>query len=95
VQKRSDSGVENAYLAKVQDMLEDWPAQSDYAGEKVKVILFIKPSGLFEFKLQTISSNKAFNSGLVAYLEQLQSIGFGHHKGKRTYEFGAEFIAND
>jgi protein TonB len=95
VQKSSDSGVENAYLAKVQSMLEGWPAQSEYAGEKVKVILYIDPTGFFEFKLKTASSNPNFNVGLTEYLEQLRLIGFGRHKGKRTYQFEAEFIAKE
>jgi len=95
VQHSSDSGVENAYLAKVQSMLEGWPAQSEYAGEKVKVLLYIDPTGGFEFKLKTASNNEDFNSGLIEYLEQLQSIGFGHHRGERTYQFEAEFIAKE
>ena len=94
-QKSSDSGVENAYLAKVQSMLEGWPAQSEYAGEKVKVILYINPTGFFEFKLKTASNNQNFNEGLTEYLMQLQDIGFGRHKGKRTYNFEAEFIAKE
>jgi len=94
-QKSSDSGVENAYLAKVQSMLEGWPAQSEYAGEKVKVILYINPTGFFEFKLKTVSNNQNFNKGLTEYLMQLQDIGFGRHKGKRTYNFEAEFIAKE
>jgi protein TonB len=94
-QKSSDSGVENAYLAKVQSMLEGWPAQSEYAGEKVKVILYINPTGFFEFKLKTASNNQDFNEGLTEYLEQLQDIGFGRHKGERTYQFEAEFIAKE
>ena len=94
-QKSSDSGVENAYLAKVQSMLEGWPAQSEYAGEKVKVILYINPTGFFEFKLKTVSNNQNFNEGLTGYLEQLQDIGFGRHKGERTYQFEAEFIAKE
>jgi len=94
-QKSSDSGVENAYLAKVQSMLEGWPAQSEYAGEKIKVILYINPTGFFEFKLKTTSNNQNFNEGLTGYLEQLQDIGFGHHKGERTYQFEAEFIAKE
>ena len=94
-QKSSDSGVENAYLAKVQRMLEGWPAQSEYAGEKVKVILYINPTGFFEFKLKTASNNQDFNEGLTEYLEQLQDIGFGRHKGERTYQFEAEFIAKE
>jgi len=95
VQKSSDSGVESSYLAKVQSMLEDWPAQSEYAGEKVKVILQIDPTGGFEFKLKVASNNEDFNAGLIEYLEQLQMIGFGRHKGNRTYQFEAEFIAKE
>ena len=94
-QKSSDSGVENAYLAKVQSMLEGWPAQSEYAGKKVKVILYINPTGFFEFKLKTVSNNQDFNTGLTEYLKQLQNIGFGRHKGERTYQFEAEFIAKE
>jgi protein TonB len=94
-QKSSDSGVESAYLAKVQSMLEGWPAQSEYAGEKVKVILYINPTGFFEFKLKTASNNQDFNEGLTEYLMQLQDIGFGRHKGKRTYNFEAEFLAKE
>ncbi|WP_415407622.1 hypothetical protein ACLHDG_03595 [Sulfurovum sp. CS9] len=94
-QQSSDSGVENAYLAKVQSMLEGWPAQSEYAGEKVKVLLLIDPTGGFEFKLKTVSNNENFNTGLTEYLEQLQGIGFGRHKGARTYQFEAEFIAKE
>lgn len=94
-QKNSDSGVENAYLAKVQNMLEGWPAQSEYAGEKVKVLLHIDPTGGFEFELKTASNNDDLNIGLIEYLEQLQSIGFGRHKAERTYKFEAEFIAKE
>jgi protein TonB len=41
------------------------------------------------------SGNDAFNSGLIAYLKQLQKIGFGPHKGNRPYELDVEFIANE
>ena len=95
LQKNRDSGVENAYFSKVQSILEGWPAQSDYAGEKATVVLYIKPSGEFEFKVLTASNIEAFNTGLIAFLEQLQSIGFGRHKGERTYQFEAEFIAKE
>jgi len=94
-QKSSHSGVENAYLAKVQSMLEGWPAQSEYAGEKVNVLLYIDPTGGFDFELKTISNSDDFNVGLVDYLEQLQTVGFGRHKGERTYKFEAEFIAKE
>jgi len=93
--RKYDSGIENAYFAKVQSMLEDWPAQSDYAGEKAKVILYIEPSGFFKFRIVSQSNIPAFNRGLEAFLEQLQIEGFGPHNAGRTYKFEAEFIAKD
>jgi hypothetical protein len=94
-QRQMDSGIEDAYLAKVQEMLEGWPAQSDFAGEKVKVHLKIDPTGRFEFVIKRKSRNPAFNQALTEYLEQLQEFGFGPHKGSRTYLFEAEFIAKE
>jgi protein TonB len=94
-QKQMDSGVENAYLARVQEMLEGWPAQSDFAGEKVKVHLKIDPTGHFEFVIKRKSANPNFNQALTEYLQQLQEFGFGPHKGSRTYLFEAEFIAKE
>ncbi len=95
IQKSSDSGIENAYFAKVEEKLKGWPAQSDYAGEKAKVWLRIAPSGYFEFKVLSASNNEAFNSGLAAYLKQLQRFGFGAHRGTRPYEIEVEFIATE
>jgi protein TonB len=95
IQKKSDSGIENAYLAMIEEKLKGWPAQSEYAGEKAKVWIKVEPSGIFRFKVITASGNEAFNSGLIAYLKQLQKIGFGPHKGNRPYELDVEFIANE
>ena len=95
IQNNSDSGVVNAYFTKVQKMLENWPAQTEFAGEKAKVILYIKTSGAFEFKVKTGSNIEAFNNGLIAFLKQLQSIGLGAHTGGRTYEYEVEFIAKE
>jgi protein TonB len=92
-QKNINKGVTDRYLAKVQEMLEDWPAQSDFAGESVKVLLYIEPSGMFEFEIKSASRNPEFNQALVDYLKQLQLFGFGRHKGNRTYKFEANFVA--
>ena len=95
VQKTSDRGIENAYLAMVEEKLNGWPAQSDYAGEKAKVQLQIQTSGSFKFKVITGSSNPDFNIGLEEYLKQLQRFGFGPHKGGRVYKIDVEFIATE
>jgi len=94
-QKSMESGVEDDYLARVQEMLEGWPAQSDFAGEKVKVHLKIDPTGHFEFIIKRKANNPKFNQALTEYLKQLQEFGFGPHKGGRTYLFEAEFIAKE
>ena len=95
VQKPSDRGIENAYLAKVEEKLNGWPAQSEYAGEKAKVSLKIQTNGKFTFKVITGSSNPDFNEGLIAYLKQLQRFGFGPHKGGRSYAIDVEFVATE
>jgi len=95
VQKPSDRGIENAYFARIEEKLKGWPAQSEYAGEMAKVWLKVKPSGKFEFKVITASGIEDFNIGLVAYLRQLQRIGFGPHKGDRAYELDVEFVATE
>lgn len=94
-QKKSDSGIENAYLAMIEEKLKGWPAQSDYAGEKARVSIKVETSGAFRFKVISASGNDAFNSGLIAYLNQLKKIGFGPHKGNRPYELDVEFIAKE
>lgn len=94
-EKKSDTGIENAYLAMIEEKLKGWPAQSDYAGEKARVWIKVEPNGLFRFKVISASGNDAFNTGLIDYLKQLQKIGFGPHKGKRPYELDVEFIAKE
>lgn len=95
VHKFSDRGIENAYLAMVEEKLYGWPAQSEYAGEKAKVLLTIQTNGSFKFKVITGSSNPDFNIGLEEYLKQLQRFGFGPHKGGRVYKIDVEFIATE
>lgn len=95
VQQSSDRGVENAYLAQIEEKLKGWPAQSEYAGEKARVMLEVEPSGSFTFRVISASSIPEFNEGLNAYLKQLQRFGFGPHKGNRAYKLDVEFIATE
>ncbi len=86
-------GVVNKYLANVQRILQGWPAQSNFAGEKVRVKLTIYPSGLFDYKILYRSLNPEFNESLKHYLEQLKRVGFGPHSNPRPLEIIVEFIA--
>jgi len=90
-----DSGVENAYFSKVQSMLENWPARSDFLNERATVTLYIKPTGKFEFQVTSGSNNEAFAKSIMNFLEQLQGIGFGHHNAGRSYEFEVEFSTKE
>lgn len=87
------NGVEDGYKSKVKSILNGWPAQSDFAGNKAKIKFIIEPNGRFEFDVISISSNEEFNKGLIQYLKQLQKVGFGAHGGNRAYVFDVDFIA--
>ena len=93
--KNRDKGIENAYFAKVENVLQNWPAQSEFAGEKIKVWLRIKQDGSFTFKVLSASGNDLFNEELINYLKQLQKIGFGRHSNSKPYELNVEFIAKE
>jgi hypothetical protein len=89
----NNNGVEDGYKSKVKSILNGWPAQSDFAGNKAKIKFIIEPSGRFEFDVISQSSNEEFNKGLIQYLKQLQKVGFGAHGGNRDYVFNVDFIA--
>ena len=90
---RGDKGFENGYFAKVEKMLRGWPAQSNFAGEKIYVKLKIYKDGHFDFKILQRSNNSSFNKELTAYLKQLQRVGFGYHHRDKPYDIEVEFIA--
>ncbi|MFK5974947.1 MAG: hypothetical protein QM493_00440 [Sulfurovum sp.] len=95
IEERRDKGIENAYFAKIKDILTGWPAQHNFIGQKAIVFIEVEPSGKFLFRVTTASSNQEFNIELIQYLRGLQERGFGRHKGKRAYTLDVEFIARD
>ena len=97
LKKRSqkDKGVENAYFASVQEKLQGWPEQANFAGEQIAVLLTVYSSGRFDFKVKRLSSNSEFNEALIAYLKQLQSIGLGKHSNPKPYQIEVEFEATE
>ncbi|WP_456457706.1 TonB C-terminal domain-containing protein [Nitratifractor sp.] len=94
-QNKHESGVENAYLAKVENLLRGWPAQANFAGEEIDIRLKIYKDGSFDYKILKLSGNPDFNRELINYLKQLQRIGFGSHARKKPYEIEVKFIAHD
>lgn len=87
------NGVVNRYFAKIQSKLRGWPAQSNFAGEKVSVELTVYSSGLFTYRILRRSINPEFNQSLTRYLEQLKQFGFGPHSNPKPYKIVVDFIA--
>ena len=92
---RHESGMENAYLAKVENLLKGWPAQANFAGEEIDIRFNIYRDGSFDYKILKLSGNPDFNRELINYLKQLQRIGFGPHARKKPYEIEVQFVAHD
>ena len=92
---RKESGVENAYLAKVENLLKGWPAQANFAGEEIDIRLKIYPDGSFDYKILKLSGNPDFNHELINYLKQLQRIGFGPHNRRKPYDIEVQFVAHE
>ena len=91
--KDRNNGVVNKYMANIQRTLQGWPAQSNFAGEKIRVELTVYSTGLFDYKILYRSLNPEFNEALKSYLEQLKRFGFGPHSNPKPYKIVVEFIA--
>jgi hypothetical protein len=92
-QQAKDKGIENRYLASVQDRLYGWPTQSNFAGATFTIGLTIHPSGRFEYVVLQPSDNTEFNRTIEQYLRQLQGIGFDPTPQRKTLEFKVEIVA--
>ena len=92
-QKARDKGIENRYLAGVQNKLYGWPSQSNFAGATFTIGLTIYPSGRFEYVVLKPSSNPEFNRTIRQYLSQLKSIGFDPTPHGKTYKFKVDIVA--
>ncbi len=76
-------------------LLRGWPAQANFAGEEIDVILTIRNDGSFDYRIVRRSNNEEFNHALESYLRQLQRIGFGPHNRSRPYEIEVKFVAHE
>lgn len=92
-QKKRDQGIENRYLAGVQNKLYGWPPQSNFAGARITIGLTIHPDGHFDYVVLTPSANPDFDRTIRQYLNQLKSIGFDPTPKGKKYEFKVEIVA--
>jgi len=92
-QKARDKGIENRYLAGVQDKLYGWPTQSNFAGATFTIGLTIYPNGKFDYVVLTPSANAEFNRTIKQYLNQLKGVGFDPTPKGKQYQFKVEIVA--
>jgi protein TonB len=92
-QHAKDKGIENRYLARVQERLYGWPAQSNFAGSVLTIGLTIRPSGRFDYEVLRPSGNGEFDRTVTAYLDALRTEGFGPTPKGKTYRFKVEIVA--
>ena len=86
-------GVENRYLAGVQERLYGWPTQPGFVGAKITIGLTILPNGRFTYEVLTPSSNPEFNRTITRYLDRLRRSGFDPTPGGRSYAFKVDIVA--
>jgi len=90
--RNRERGVENAYIAKVRNQLNNWNAQSNYKGHHATIILTIMSSGKFRYTIKR-SSSGALTRGLREFLDQLNRIGLGQHNKSTPYVISVTFRA--
>ena len=92
-QQERDKGIENRYLAGVQEKLYGWPTQTSFAGARVTIGLTIHPSGRFDYVVLQHSNNPDFDRTILQYLKQLQSMGFDPTPKGKKYAFKVDIVA--
>jgi len=90
--RNRERGVENTYIAKVRNQLNNWNAQSNYKGQHATIILTIMSSGKFRYTIKR-SSSGALSRGLREFLDQLNRIGLGQHNKSTPYVISVTFRA--
>ncbi len=92
-QNTRQKGIEDRYLARVQDRLYGWPTQPGFVGAKMTIGLNIRPDGRFTYEVLTPSADPEFNRTLERYLNALQAEGFGPVPTGRSYSFKVDIVA--
>ena len=91
--RNQNSGVKNAYIARVKRHLNNWSTQSNYAGHSATIKLTVRNNGKFRFVI-TRTSSGSLSAGLKEFLAQLNRMGLGRHDKSSAYVFTVHFKAN-
>lgn len=86
-----DKGIENAYIAKVKQRMNNWDAVG-MKGQWVTVHLTIYNSGKFRYTTSGVSGS--MRASLKRYLDTLNRMGLGRHKKSTPYSIQVRFRVN-
>ena len=84
-----NSGVKNAYIARVRRHMNNWTASSAYQGQRVTIILTIYQNGTFNYTVSGGGAN--MQNSLRTYLDRLNRIGLGRHNKSSPYHIKVPF----
>ncbi len=89
--RNSDSGVKNAYIAKVKRHMNNWNANSAYRGKRVSLKLTIYNSGKFSYKIIS-GADGAMRASLSQFLDRLNRMGqLSRHSKSTPYSIRVDF----
>jgi len=86
-----DSGIKNAYIAKVKRHMNNWDATSSDKGKRVSIQLIIYSSGKFKYTI--LKAPNGSMTSLRNYLDTLNRIGLGRHSKSTAYDIKVNFTA--
>ena len=86
-----EKGIENAYIAKVKQHMNNWHAVGA-KGQLVTVHLTIFQSGKFRYTVRGVGGS--MKTSLTQYLKTLNSMGLGRHKKSTPYSIQVRFRVN-
>jgi len=86
-----DKGIENAYIARVKQHMNNWEAVG-MKGQWVTVHLTIYNSGKFRYTTSGVSGS--MRASLKRYLDTLNRMGLGRHKKSTPYSIQVRFRVN-
>jgi len=90
--KNRESGVKNAYIARVKRHMNNWDAGSAHKGQGVSIRLTIYNSGKFRYSIVR-GGGGSMGSSLRGYLDRLNRMGLGSHRKSSPYVITVNFTA--
>ncbi len=86
-----ERGVENAYIARVKQHMNNWDAGGNNGGQRVTIALTIYNSGKFQYRIMSGIASSGMEQSLREYLDTLNRMGLGQHDKSSPYSISVTF----